>query len=501
VNRLGDLRQYIEALRELGELQEVDIEVDSELELGAIIRRSYDLRAPAPLFNRIKGIAEGRRVLGAPAGVSDQRELYLARVALSLGLDPRAGGREIVQALAAALSRPGIPSRRVGSAPCKENISQGESVDLWSFPAPLIHGGDGGRYINTYGLNVVRSPDRSWTNWSINRMMIHDRKHLTGTLSFNQHIGMIHAMWRELDTAMPIALALGVEPALPFLAGGMPLPDLVSEPDFVGAYFGESVEVVPCETVDLDVPASAEIVIEGFVATSDKVPEGPMGEYPGYQYPGANSPKPLIEVTAITYRNDPILPVVAAGPPVEEDHTAWGIPHAAHNLHDLRQRGLPVEGCWLPFESANHWLVVAVSNEWRALDRYQHYTARQLCSQIGRILFDSKSGMDIPKIIVVENDIDITDISQVVWAFATRCHPGHGEIQLGEEEMMVLPVFLEGDDKRRNFTTKVIYNCLSHDDWTRETAPVPVTFSGGWPEHIQQRVLDNWTAYGYGPVG
>src|SRR6516164_9671263 len=116
---LKSLREYIDALKALGEIQEIDVEVDWNLEMGAIIRRCYELRAPAPLFNRIKGIEAGFRVLGAPAGLSKTRGLV--RLALSLGLPEDATACQLVEALAAAHQRPGIPPRRVATGPCKEH--------------------------------------------------------------------------------------------------------------------------------------------------------------------------------------------------------------------------------------------------------------------------------------------------------------------------------------------------------------------------------------------
>src|SRR5215471_15402751 len=97
---LKSLREFVDQLRALGEIQDIDVEVDWNLEMGAIIRRSYELRAPAPLFHRIKGIEPGFRVLGAPAGVSRQKGLSLARIALSLGFPPTASGQQLVEALA-----------------------------------------------------------------------------------------------------------------------------------------------------------------------------------------------------------------------------------------------------------------------------------------------------------------------------------------------------------------------------------------------------------------
>src|SRR5688572_25134288 len=118
---LRGLREYLDALREIGEIVEVDREVDWNLEIGAIIRRCYETGAPAPVFNRIKGIESGFRVLGAPAGISRQPGLYLSRIALSLGLPARATGRELVEALVTARKKPLIPPRIVATGPCKEN--------------------------------------------------------------------------------------------------------------------------------------------------------------------------------------------------------------------------------------------------------------------------------------------------------------------------------------------------------------------------------------------
>ena len=239
MNRLRDLRAFLGALNACGDLQTIDREVDWNLEVGAVIRRSYELRAAAPLFANLPRSRPGSRILGAPGGLSSDPLHPLARVAISLGLQRESSGTDIVEAIAAALEKPGIPPVEVTGAPCKENMLIGDGVDLELLPVPLIHGGDGGRYLNTYGLNIVRTPDGRWTNWSINRMMLHDRNHLTGTFAVNQHLGMILSQWRDRGEDMPIAIALGVEPALPFLAGGMPLPEEFSEADFVGAYFGE----------------------------------------------------------------------------------------------------------------------------------------------------------------------------------------------------------------------------------------------------------------------
>jgi 4-hydroxy-3-polyprenylbenzoate decarboxylase len=328
MQHLRSLREFIVGLEKIGDVQPIDKEVDWNLELGAIARRSYELRAPAPLFTNITGDEDGFRVLAAPGGLSALPGMTYARIALALGLPADAKGADIVTALADARNRKPIPPRILPTGPCKENVRRGDEVDLLRFPTPLIHDGDGGRYIQTYGLNIVRTPDGSWTNWSINRMMLVDRNRLACLIPPPQHLGMIKAQWEKRGEPMPIAVALGVEPALPYV-GGMPLPEGADESHYLGAYFGEPLDVVRAETVDLLVPATAEIVIEGHVSHTDTYKEGPMGEYPGYLDCSGGLPRPVLNVSAVTYRNNAILPVAVAGAPVEEDHTGWGMPHAA----------------------------------------------------------------------------------------------------------------------------------------------------------------------------
>ena len=494
---LKSLREFLEALQQIGDLQPIQATVDWNLEMGAIARRSMDLRAPAPLFNRIKGIEAGFRAFGAPGGLSGRSKYKYARVALALGLPADCHPRRIVEELADARQRALIPPRLVTreQSPCKENILLGEAVDLLRFPTPRIHGADGGRYIQTFGLNIVRTPDGSWTNWSINRMMQLDRNRIACLIPPNQHLGIIHSEWKQAGKPTPIAVALGVEPGLPYV-GGMPIPEGMDEAAFLGAYFGEPLDLVPAETVDLGVPATAEIVIEGHISHTETAMEGPMDEYPGY-VGDAGSPKPVLHVSAITFRHAPILPFSTAGAPVDENHTGWGIPHAAEILHLMRSRGLPIGSCWMVLESACHWLVVAAAPDWHertALD------SRSFGTCIGEILFASKAGFGVAKVLLVEDDFDITDVEQVVWAFASRAHPAHGEIYFNQEAQNALPVFLDANEKFAYKTTKVIYNALLADRFPPGKRPQRSDLKHGWPAGIRRRVLANWQAYGYGPI-
>jgi 4-hydroxy-3-polyprenylbenzoate decarboxylase len=489
MTRLKSLREYVEALRDLGEVQEIDVPVDLNLEMGAIIRRSYELRAPAPLFNAIKGIEPGFRVLGAPAGLSRHPRRPLTRVALSLGLPASAAAGAVVEALAAAHAAAPLPPVRVADGPCKEHRLLGGDVDLNRLPAPLIHDGDGGRYLSTWGTIIVRTPDARWTNWSITRVMVAGKNTLLGGVIPSQHLGMIYREWKQVGRPMPFALAIGTEPAIPFVAG-MPLDEGVNEADFLGAYLGEPVEVVDAETVDLRVPATAEIVIEGAVSVTATAWEGPMGEYSGYLAPGGGMPSPLFEVSALTYRDRPILPVVAAGEPVEENHTCWGLTVSAQVLWELRREGFPVTACFCPFESAAHWLVVTVP------ERGNAGRAPELVAELARVLFRSRAGSYIPKVILMGDDIDPSNLGDLVWAFATRNRP-EGQCLFHGEKMLPLVAFLRARERQEARGTKVIYNCLTEAEDPAEPAPRRSSFRYAWPEQVRARVIENWKAYGF----
>ncbi|MBI1831773.1 MAG: UbiD family decarboxylase [Planctomycetes bacterium] len=501
MNHLRSLREYVERLKALGEIQEIDVEVDWNLEMGAVIRRSYELQTAAPLFNRIRGIEPGFRVLGAPAGVSKSNGLV--RIALSLGLPTTASAREIIETLAAAHAKTPIPPRRVATGPCKENKLLGDAVDLYRLPAPYIHDGDGGRYLNTWGTIVVRTPApvanargsaKRWTNWSITRIMLHGKRTLVGAIIPRQHLGMIFAQWKAINQPMPFALAIGTEPVIPFVSG-MPLDEYVDEADFIGGYLGEPVDVVDCETVDLQVPATSEIVIEGTVSPTETAPEGPMGEYSGYLSPGGGMPSPIFHVSAITYRHGAILPVIAAGEPIEENHTCWGLTVSAQLLWELRQADFPVTACFIPFQSAAHWLVVTVPVD--ALARSERLNADALTRRLGEIVFRSRSGSFIPKVILIGDDIDPTNLDELVWAFATRNHPATGQVLFPDQPVLPLVAFLSGAERQAKRGTKVIYNCLPPSDRSADETPRRSSFRFLWPKEVQEKVLANWQRYGF----
>jgi UbiD family decarboxylase len=493
-NHIKDLRDYIAFLEEHGDAVEVDKEVDLDLEIGAIIRRVNETGSPAPVFTNIAGVAQGMRVMGAPAGVSSIKGSELIRIAASVGLPADASGLDIVEALSHALDVDPIEPRVVDNAPFQANVITGDDIDLNALPAPLLHDGDGGRYLNTWGTIVLKSPDGKWVNWSINRIMITGKNTMSGIVNPGQHNGQLLAEWRKHGKDMPFALSLGHDPVIPFFSG-MPLPDHVSEGPVVGGYLKEPVEVAKAHEVDLHVPASSEIVIEGYLSIDEVIDEGPMAEYPGYLLPTARTKKPVYHVTAISHRDQPILPVVVAGYPPEENHTCWGIAIAARVLAELRERKVPITHCYLPLSAALHLLVITVPGNWKELSGGK--SRLEFSRELAELVYSLHVGYVIPNILVVRDDIDATNEAEVLWALTTRVHPGEDYVVLSSEPMAPLPVWLKENEKTTMVSAKTVIVGLTRDEWGEGEKPIRADFAHNYPTALQDKVLNNWTEYGF----
>src|SRR5450432_1355730 len=256
----GDLRGWIAALKANNELHEIDAEVDWNIELGTIMRLAQGPgTGPALLFNNIKDYnkpgSRCRRVFGS--ALNNYR-----RIAIMLGLPPDTHPRELVK-ISRNILEGAIPPRIVNSGPVKQNIVTGRDVDLEEFPTPYWNRLDGGRYLITYAGVVTKDPHTGVMNVGVYRGMLAGRDKIPILMWRAQHIGHHVTAWQAHGKKeMPIAVAIGWEPSLGFCAGS-PVPKGICEYDVMGAIRGEPVELVKCETSDLYVPASAEIVIEG----------------------------------------------------------------------------------------------------------------------------------------------------------------------------------------------------------------------------------------------
>jgi len=416
----GDLRGWIKALKAQDELQEIDAEVDWNIELGTIMRLAQGPgTGRAMLFNNIKGYnkpaSRCRRIFGS--ALNNYR-----RIAIMLGLPPDTHPRELVK-IGRTILRDAIPPKIVKTGPCKENIVKGKDVNLDDFPSPYWNRLDGGRYILTYGGVVTKDPETGVMNVGIYRGMVGGRDRIPILMWRAQHIGHHVSGWQhEGKKEMPIAVALGWEPSLGFCAGS-PVPKGLCEYDVMGAIRGEPVELVKCETVDLYVPASAEIVIEGYLGLDPDtyMMEGPYAEVTGY-VAGDRSPKPTIRITCITHRNDPILRGTIEGSmpgsfsenamcsSIFRSSTAWDV---------LDRAGVPgITDVWCPPVQAGMNLLIRMKQ-----------TYRGQAKQAANAIWGSSAGhVRYKHVTVVDDDIDIHDYAAVDWAIAYRVNAGENDI-------------------------------------------------------------------------
>jgi 4-hydroxy-3-polyprenylbenzoate decarboxylase len=270
------------------------------------------------------------------------------------------------------------------------------------------------------------------------------------------------------------------------IASSTPLPEHVDEAGFIGGFLNEPVDVIRCETNDLYAPASAEIIVEGHLSIEETALEGPVGEYAGY-LSGQAEPQPLYHVDAITYRDEPILPVVVAGEPSDEDHTVAGLVFAAEALRLLRAQRLPVTFAWIPFPSAFHWLVVTVPPAWRRMAGNPDST--ELTRRIAEVVLHSRVGAFVPKVFVLDDDIDPTDTDELVWAIATRTHPSRGHARFDSESIIPLMMCYSDEEKRAHSAPKTAYNCLLTEPGPNR--PRRLGFKHNYPAEIRNRVLED----------
>lgn len=488
-------RAFVDALREDGDLVEINDECDPNLEVGAVIRRVCETDGKAPLFNKLKGQDQNGlwRILGAPNSLRSNPEQRFGRLARHLNLPVTSTMKDILDKMVSAKTSTPIPPKIVETGPCKDFRLTPDQFDLTKLPAPLLHKSDGGKYVQTYGMHIIKSPDGKWVNWSIARAMVYDRNHLVGLVIEPQHIWQIHQQWKKIGKDMPWALAFGVPPAA-IMAASMPLPDGLSEAEYIGSLVGSPLEVTKCETNDLYVPANAEIVFEGSCSVTETGGEGPFGEMHGYVFPGDTHQWPKYTVDLITHRKDAILPVSNCGRLTDETHTMIGPLAAAEIGFRLRAAGMPIKEALSPFESQVTWVVVQVDT---AKLRAMKTTAEAFCRKLGEIVYNHKVGYTIHRIVVVGDDIDAYDFKDVLWAFTTRCRPGMDEYLFEDVAGFPLIPYMSHGNGSPNRGGKIVSDCLMPTEYTTGKNWEAADFKNSYPAELQQSVLERWSGWGF----
>jgi UbiD family decarboxylase len=393
-----DLRGFIAQVDALGALRRID-GTDPVHELGAITEVAAGRpECPALLFDDIKGYPKGFRIF-TNATVSPQR------AALALGIDPRLRPidalQEWKQRRTSLTMRPPVTVRE---APLFDN-SEAQSIDVRRFPAPIWHKDDGGAYIGSGSIVVMRDPDTGWINASIYRVQVHGPERVTVQFDHpGRHGAIIARKYWERGKSCPVAVVNGPDPAV-FIAGFEYLPEGASEYEFAGAILGRPLEVVAAPHTGLPVPARAEFVFEGMLE-KEMLPEGPFGEFTGY-YASDRRPAPVMKVQALHWRNDPIL---LGSPPMKPPRFHFGLPFRAASIWaNLEAAGVTdVVGAWQ--HVAQLMTVVALKQRYAGHSKRAALVAAAQ-SYMGRI------------VVTVDEDVDPSNLADVMWAIATRCEP------------------------------------------------------------------------------
>lgn len=406
--RYRDLREWMREAEQLGELRTV-LGASWQEEIGlaadAVIRAD---EGPAVLFDEVPGCPKGFRVIiNVFAG---------KRRNMTLGFPEHLSKQELSQAFFEHYIR---THRRlapviVDDGPVFENVLTGEAIDITKFPTPIWHAYDGGRYIGTGCFSVTMDPDEKWVNAGCYRAMVQDRKSVSLLIVPGKHGYMHRQKYFSRGERMPIALVVGSDP-LHFFVAGTEFPYGVCEFEIVGGMRGQPVELVRGKVTGLPFPATAEIVLEGYLDPEIRKPEGPFGEWTGY-YAGGRSPQPVLDIQAVYHRNDPIIlgvPPLGGGP--DEMARYRAVMRSAMLKQELAEAGVPdVTQVWCHEVGASRMLHgIAIKQ------RYPGHAKQVgvLAASCGSTVYGCKF------VIVVDDDVDVSNFEELMWAMVTRCDP------------------------------------------------------------------------------
>ena len=402
----ADLREALERLEKAGELRRIR-GAHWELEMGTLAEIVYrEPNPPAILFVDIPGYPKGFRAM---SGATNSAK----RLAILLGFPTPSHPLDVVRAYRDRMKihRP-IPPRIVTDGPILENIEQ--KIDVLKFPAPLLHEHDGGRYIGTDDLVIMRDPEQDWVNCGTYRAMVQGPDRVGLWMSPGKHGRQIREKYWKQGKPCPVLISCGHDPLL-FLAGGNEIRFGLSEYDYAAGHRGVPYDVIESQLYKLPMPAHAEIVLEGAMHPGETAPEGPFGEFTGY-YAGGRSEQPVMRVERIYHRNDPILGLACPMVPPSDFSYSKCVMKAGMIWDEVERAGLSgVRGVWVHEPGcARMFNVISIKQSYAGHARQALHLAAscQSGSYLGRF------------VVVVDDDVDPADLDEVLWAMCTRCDPG-----------------------------------------------------------------------------
>jgi len=284
---------------------------------------------------------------------------------------------------------------------------------VWKFPAPFVHELDGGRYIGTDDAIIMRDPDTGWINAATYRVMVHDKNTVAIWMSPGKHGRLISEKYFRQGKPCPVLICCGQDPIM-FLAAHQEIDHEVDELAYAGGQRGRALEVIPSELHGLPVPAHAEIVLEGEMYEGETREEGPFGEFMGY-YASNSSQQPIVRVKRVYYRNDPVITLAVPSRPPENFTFARATVKSAMIWEEMEKAGIPgVHGVWCHEAGAGRLFnVISIK---------QLYPGH--ATQAAMLAANCHAGNYAGRwVVVVDEDIDPTNLFDVVWAMSTRCDP------------------------------------------------------------------------------
>jgi UbiD family decarboxylase len=465
-----DLRDFLKRAEAMDMLKRVE-EADWDLEIGAAtdlnLRKDH---CPALLFDKIKGYPEGYRVVTCTSSAPRLMASVFNLPETDSNMELLMSLREKLPQWEADLKK--FEPEEVETGPILENILSGNDINLLKFPVPKWHSLDGGPYIGTGDAVITKDPDTGEVNLGTYRVQILDEKTTGIHIVPNQHGDIHRRKYHGRGQPFPIAISVGHHPLIFCLSAFNPSPGV--EYQFAGAVRGEPVRVIKEEVTGLPIPADSEIVVVGWCHPDKTRIEGPFGEYTGYYVTGEKE-RPYIEIERIYHRNDPIL--VGSPPSKPPDDAAYFLAmlRSAKVYNELKKTGLPgIHGVW--FEEATNasfFMIVALKQFYAGHAQQVGHQASLLFGRVGRY------------VVLVDDDIDYTNIKEVLWAVCTRSDPVQDiHITRGAPTIWLDPILPKGS--KNIVTSRAIIDACKPYSWI-EQFPTTATVEPDMAEQVRSK--------------
>jgi UbiD family decarboxylase len=430
-----DLRDWISAIDAAGELHTIT-GANLEEDIGGIVDIvQRKMGNPAVMFDEVPGFPKGHRVMA-------NLLTSVPRINVALGLPPESSEMDLIQWWRDYMGRaPSFEPKQVNGGPLLENVQEGAEVNIKSIPTPVWHEYDGGPFIGTACIVVMKDPDSGWINFGTYRVQSHEPRVATLMMSQGKHGRHIMEKYHARGEQCPVAVVVGMHPSL-MMIGGLEIPYGKNEFEAVGGLMGEPIEIINMPKTGLPVPANAEIAFEGFIGPGDEIIEGPLGEWTGY-YAGGQRPEPAIRIETLMYRDNPVLlGAVPAVPP--NDNTFYlGTYRCGAVWNQLEAAGIPeIKGVWAHEAGGSRfWLTISIK---------QLYGGH--AKQAGMVAAHCHAGAYCNHwTVVVDDDIEPTNMNDVLWSMCTRCDPREDvDVINGGWSSHLDPMCYDDDTDRRN---------------------------------------------------